>query len=388
MKTRTKHWLVGFLYNILFCHLAYAVSEPSLDTLKTGGAKVVTAAELKYALVDVGIVARNDFGEEFWTTMTPGMAQGHVCSGYGCAPASITWTVAEDGTFCRAFDAGRYGKGNVCGKLHKLQDRYFLVNDKAELTLWSFVVRPSQKFNHEVVRVKTRGSVLQPILLVTAQGDNKPKQIAIVFPGGKGKLSVRNDESQAGRLMWDWNANYLVKVREVLAGTDTAVAIMDTPSEDVSAVIDELKIRFGDVKIFLVGTSYGSISAAAVGRILKDKVQGVVLTASPLTAGYYDRGRQDDNLQFFPFNEIVAPILFAHHSGDGCDQTSISPVQQVVSQSPAKYALITVNVGFPDRPKLPPCEPFGPHGFSGREFEVVREIKNWMAGQDFLRLIP
>jgi pimeloyl-ACP methyl ester carboxylesterase len=153
-------------------------------------------------------------------------------------------------------------------------------------------------------------------------------------------------------------------------------------------LVDELKIRFGDVKIFLVGTSYGSISAAAVGRILKDKVQGVVLTASPLTAGYYDRGRQDDNLQFFPFNEIVAPILFAHHSGDGCDQTSISPVQQVVSQSPAKYALITVNVGFPDRPKLPPCEPFGPHGFSGREFEVVREIKNWMAGQDFLRLIP
>jgi pimeloyl-ACP methyl ester carboxylesterase len=175
---------------------------------------------------------------------------------------------------------------------------------------------------------------------------------------------------------------------------EVAVAIVDSPSdqqragmddgfrtgrahvEDIAAVVKDLKARFPGAKIFLVGTSRGTLSAAYAGRSLGTGVDGVVLTSS-----VFYGGRSGIGLSGFDFGAIKAPLLFVHHVRDAC---RACPYREAESLS-RSFPLISVSGGRPA--ESDPCEPLAAHGYFGKEQETVKAIKAWMLGRPFPKTV-
>ncbi len=232
----------------------------------------------------------------------------------------------------------------------------------------------------ELVTLATRAGVTQSFLLETPDAQ-KPPAVAVLFPGGPGSIRLRMED---GRIKFGLG-NFLVRSRKMFVDGGVVAAVMDAPSDsaqgmddwfrlgdkhatDIAAVVAELKKRFDNAPVFLVGTSRGTISAAAAGRTLGEAVAGVVLTSTLFLAG----GRAGQGLSGFDFATIRAPVLFVHHAEDRCKFTPYRNAKSLAAQFP----LITVHGGEPARSD--PCEAFSAHGYLGKESETVAAIVNWL----------
>ncbi|MGH7817727.1 MAG: hypothetical protein ACREOR_10100, partial [Candidatus Binatia bacterium] len=147
---------------------------------------------------------------------------------------------------------------------------------------------------------------------------------------------------------------------------------------DISRVAGDLNQRFPAMPLFLIGTSRGTVSAAALGARLGTKIGGVVLTASLFREVPRRSKEPGPGLSRFEFTSIAAPLLFAHHVSDQCQFT---PYADAARQS-EKFPLISVFGGSP--PQSSPCEARSQHGFLGKEAETVEQIVNWMLKKPFL----
>jgi pimeloyl-ACP methyl ester carboxylesterase len=241
----------------------------------------------------------------------------------------------------------------------------------------------------ELLRIPTRPKVIQPCLLLTESA--APKAVALMFPGGAGtqRLLERSPEAVLGS-----RGNFLVRSAEQFLSPDLAVAILDCPSDratgmedefrasadhaaDVRALIASLRARFKGVRIFLVGTSRGTVSAAYAAQALGPEVAGVVLTSSVFNAN-----KRYIGLSLFRFEQLKAPLLFVHHAEDGCP---VCPYGQALKLA-SRAALITVRGSI--EPESGPCDPLSNHGYFGREAQVSAAIRNWILGQPFEKDIP
>lgn len=257
--------------------------------------------------------------------------------------------------------------------------------------------QPARADHAEIVRLGTRPNVEQAYLLLRQAPP--PRAVAVLITGGYGLLKL---EGAGNDIRWSQQGtSYVVINRLQFLDDATAVAIVDVPTDqrnfgatpkfrksaehatDLRAVVADLKARLPGARIYLVGTSQGSTSAAFVGKALGKEIDGVALTASvfvwaPASWGYLS----DSNLSDFDFAQIQVPLLIVHHRDDPCPITPYAPAAELA----AKYPLITVSGGLPVQDKG--CGPRGPHGFLGREREVAVEILNWMHGRPFRREIP
>jgi len=243
----------------------------------------------------------------------------------------------------------------------------------------------------EIVTLSTRGSVTQSYFLTSM-----PKQlqaIAVLFPGSGGLIELRSEGGQpkfAG-------GNFLVRSRSEFINRGVIAAIVDAPSDqqggwgmtdefrlgekhlvDITRVVSNLKERFAAVPVFLIGTSRGTISAAAVGARLGSQIGGVVLTSSLFRAVPARSREPGPGLSRFDFASISVPLLFAHHVSDRCQFTPYDDAARLSE----KYPLITVWGGLP--PQSTECEARSQHGFFGKEPETVEQIVNWMLKKPFL----
>jgi hypothetical protein len=241
----------------------------------------------------------------------------------------------------------------------------------------------------EIVTVSGRRGETQSYLLM--HNAPPPKAIAVMFPGGEGLLRLH---SEGGSVKFSQGRNFLVRTRGMFRDADVAVAIVDSPSdqqragmddgfrtggshvEDIAAVVKDLRVRFSGAKIFLIGTSKGTLSAAYVGRALGAGVDGVVLTSS-----VFYGGRSGIGLSGFDFGAIRAPVLFVHHVHDACRSC---PYRDAESLS-RSFPLISVSGGKPA--ESDPCEPLAAHGYFGKEQETVKAIKDWMLGRAFPKTV-
>lgn len=248
--------------------------------------------------------------------------------------------------------------------------------------LWLCLLGVAEVHAQEIVTLQTRGGVTQSYLLVKPAAA-APQAVAVLFPGAAGILELR---LEADRIAFRPN-NFLVRSRDEFVRHGIAAAIVDAPSDqpqgmddyfrlgkahatDIAAVISDLKKRVGDIPVFLVGTSRGTISAAALGRTYGDSVARVVLTATLFLA---TGGRMPNpGLSSFDFATIRSPLLFVHHADDECRYT---PYRSAKNQA-SRFPLITINGGEPARSQ--PCEALSAHGFLGKEPETVEAIVKWM----------
>ncbi len=232
----------------------------------------------------------------------------------------------------------------------------------------------------ELVTLPTRDGVTQSFVLSTPD-KQKPAAVVVLFPGGPGSIKLRMED---GRIKFG-EENFLVRSRKMFVDGGVAAAVMDAPSDfpqgmddwfrlgdkhatDIAAVVADLKKRFDSAPVYLVGTSRGTISAAAAGRTLGEAVAGVVLTSTLFLGG----GRSGQGLSGFDFTAIRTPVLFVHHAEDGCKFTPYRNAKSLAAQFP----LITVRGGEPARSD--PCEAFSAHGYLGKERETVEAMVNWL----------
>ena len=233
----------------------------------------------------------------------------------------------------------------------------------------------------ELVTLPTRDGVTQSFLLVSPT-HSKPAAVAVLFPGGPGNIRLRteNGEIKFGA------GNFLVRSRRFFVDGGVAVAVMDAPSDesrgmddrfrlgdkhaaDIAAAVAELKKRFDNIPVFLVGTSRGSISAAATGAALGGSVSGVALTST-----VFLWAKSGPGLSGFDYAKISAPVLLVHHADDTCFVTPHREAQKLAESR--RYPLISVRGGLPATSD--PCEAFSAHGYLGKEKETVEAIVNWM----------
>ena len=117
----------------------------------------------------------------------------------------------------------------------------------------------------------------------------------------------------------------------------------------VSAVIDDLGKRFAIMPLFLVGTSRGSVSVAALGAKLGQRIAGVVLTATMFRAASRKSNEPGPGLSGFDFSSIKVPALIVHHVSDQCEVTPYSDAARLSD----KYPLVTVFGGSSPQAPVP-----------------------------------
>jgi hypothetical protein len=201
----------------------------------------------------------------------------------------------------------------------------------------------------------------------------------LLIPGGAGGLGLR-DGIPASR-------NFLTRSRDLFAAAGYNVAVLGKPTDredldtgyrasgdhvtDLHMLIDRLRTSLGK-PVWLVGTSRGSVSAAAAAVDAEpSSLAGIVLTSS-VTGG---RGRSVPTLAL---SRVRVPVLVMHHRDDACPSCNPREAPRIVAAltSAPVAKLVLVQGGGP--PAGDPCEPLHWHGYIGMEREAVDAIVGWM----------
>jgi hypothetical protein len=221
--------------------------------------------------------------------------------------------------------------------------------------------------------------------LLTQKDGSHPEWILVMFAGGDGALQLA--QASDGAISMRLKNNFLVRARTLLADERFATALVDAPSDqpggysdtfrasprhaqDIARIAADLRTRFSEAKLVLVGTSRGTISSAFIGRALPDTWDAVIHTS---TLSSPARG-QALPLIGFNYGEIHARQLFVHHVDDGCFLCSFSAAKRIADDG---HDLIAVSGG---SAKGNPCEAMGHHGFYGQDQAVVAALKAWISG--------
>lgn len=252
------------------------------------------------------------------------------------------------------------------------------------LLLASAAACPGAQAAEEIITLKTRPEVTQSYLL-TQNEDAAPRWVAVLFSGGAGALNLQRRRD--GALVR--SENFLIRTRGLFGKAGVVTAAVDSPSDmqgmtdafrqgekhaaDIALVVADLRTRFPQAKIVLVGTSRGTVSAAYNALALGDAIDGVVLTSSVFNAS-----RAGSGVSQVDFPKIKAPLLFVHHREDGCNVCPYGPA----ARWGERYPLIAVSGGLP--PQTGPCDPLSAHGYFGKEAETVNAISHWISGQPFV----
>ena len=244
----------------------------------------------------------------------------------------------------------------------------------------------------DLITIPTRSGVTLSYLL-DQDKTKTPKVVVVSFVGSLGAIGLER-RAQKGPVKFGPTANFLVRIRDQMTDADVADVIVDSPSDqlpggmsdrfrlgsdhaaDIRALIGDLRQRFPGAKVFLLGTSRGTISAAALGASLGDVVQGVVLSSTVTNSD-----RAGTGLSAFDFGSIKVPVLLVHHRDDGCRSSPYYGAERLAK----KFPLISVSGG--DPPQSEPCEAMSQHGYLGREAPTAQAIRNWMLGREFAREI-
>ena len=243
----------------------------------------------------------------------------------------------------------------------------------------------------EIVTLQTRPGVTQSFY-VAPMGTRKPEAAALRLAGRAGiRLRVEDGEIKFAA------GNFLPRSRLAFVRNRVLPVLIDNPSDqagkgmsdafrrsaehaiDMRAVLAEVKKRYPELPVFLVGTSGSTISVVNLAAVMDTEIAGVVLSSSVFHAG---GGRVPSPLLLsFNWSAIKVPLLLVHHVDDQCRAAPYDEAERLGR----RFALITVRGG--NAPKGGPCEALSAHGFFGKEAPTVDAIAAWMLGKPFAREI-
>ncbi len=235
----------------------------------------------------------------------------------------------------------------------------------------------------EIRTISTRPGVTMNFLAMTPE-KTAPHDALIFFPGGNG---VRAYKMTASGVVNGWN--FLVRSAGNFIESGFSVFTVAPPSDhptgmntgfrespehaaDIAALINHLEQR-GYERIFLVGNSRGTLSAAYLGTRLKEShLKGIILTSAV---------EYDDFLRWLPLEQLQLPVLMVHHRDDACRVSSFEEARLTRASLSATTAVDFTEVHGGAYPRSAPCGNLSAHGFFGVEEKVVRVIADWIGGR-------
>jgi len=239
-----------------------------------------------------------------------------------------------------------------------------------------------------------RGTELN--LVVSKKPGAKPSIAALLFPGYPGVLRV---EVQNGAPVYQLRGNFLVRARRHLVNDQVMTVLVDCPKDrwnncdddyrtsdqhaaDVGAAIDRIKADFGVSKVYLIGTSYGTVSSSFLARKLDGRIDGAV-HSSTITDPRAGRNRSAHGLPMWNFDWTATHVdqLFVHHHDDPC------PLTQYRSIAARRGSIPLITVQGSKGARGEPCEAFSPHGFVGREQPVMQAIGDWISTRKLVETV-
>jgi hypothetical protein len=225
-----------------------------------------------------------------------------------------------------------------------------------------------------------------------------PTKAVILFAGGHGLLNLQSQ----GTIGSDLALNFLVRSRHRFVERNLFTAVIDTPNQvridgnvrlspqyaqDIGRVIEDVRGRLGkDGKVWLVGTSTGSMSAVSVAAQLPRRAaagsdnlrrpDGVILATAQTNVikGYCGR-----TVFFAQLATINVPVFIASHVADACGCSPPQGAAKIIAaltSAPAKHS-VAYSGGSPAKSN-DPCMAMTPHGFLGLEDRVVEDIAQWI----------
>lgn len=197
-----------------------------------------------------------------------------------------------------------------------------------------------------------------PYILNTAGAS--PKYLLILYPGGAGTVDPRIEN---GRLVYRFQGNFLLRSRHLIVDDDFATVTTNSSQseERIQAVLDDLKRRYPEARIYLAGTSNGTGPTMRLAAYLAGKIAGEIHTAS--------RGEIYD----FDARKYANRHRVVHHKQDACRATPFSAAQASHQRFGNEFIAMEGGISVGD-----PCEAFAHHGFNGIERETVDAIKQWI----------
>ncbi len=237
----------------------------------------------------------------------------------------------------------------------------------------------------QVIKIKPRSGVTLKML---AEDPGDAKAIAVLFPGGSGKVNIRKDGTFKGT-----TGNFLTRSRKKFSAHGLVTVLFDAPSDrkdasglsfdyrmseeyagDIKLAMANLRQAFPALPVWLVGTSRGSTSVAnAAANIKVGGPDGVVLTASVGVSS-----KHGSNILDYDLASVTIPVLVAHHLEDNCSVTPISGARDIKDAlSGSKSAELMVIEGGSSGIGEG-CAASTHHGFNEIEQKVVDAIAAWI----------
>jgi hypothetical protein len=203
----------------------------------------------------------------------------------------------------------------------------------------------------------------------------------MLLPGGEGGIGYKGGVPTS--------KNFLVRSRDLFADAGFNVAVVGKPTdkddmdlafrasrehiEDLRVIAEKLRAQFGK-PVWLVGTSRGSVSAAAAGAALESPpLAGIVLTSSVTYSKFQPA------VPTLPLMDVRVPVLVMHHKRDACrdcDPREAHLITERLTGAPVKKLLLVDGGGGASGPV---CEPMHFHGYIGMEKEAVAAIAAFIA---------
>lgn len=204
----------------------------------------------------------------------------------------------------------------------------------------------------------------------------------VLIPGGSGGLGIPKRGGGPA------SENFLIRSRDLFADAGFNVVIMGRPSDrqeleaefragpehaqDLRLLVERVGKEFGK-PVWLVGTSRGTISAAAATIAMPPgALAGLVLTSS------VTQGRNTVPVPSLALQEIRVPVLVLHHRKDECRICPPERAERIVAglkNAPVR-SLQLVDGGSGAHGN--PCDGMHWHGYVGMEKEAVAAITSWI----------
>lgn len=235
----------------------------------------------------------------------------------------------------------------------------------------------------EIRTIQTRPGVTMDFLVMTPEKAGH-REALILFPGGNGAGPFKMIEG-GGVTGW----SFLVRSSGDFIRSGLSVFTVAPPSDhptgmssgfresaehaaDIASLAGYLE-RLGYERIFLVGNSRGTLSAASLGTRLKDShLKGVILTSAL---------EYEDFLRWLPLDQMRLPVLMIHHRDDACRVSSFEEARMTAAALSGNTAVDFTEVNGGAYPRSAPCDNLSAHGFFGVEEKVVRVIAAWVGGR-------
>ena len=252
------------------------------------------------------------------------------------------------------------------------------------MLLSSIATAQVERPHEQLISVTLQDGIKQEGVLSRASSSSQPTHLAILLPGYPSVVRpvVEGEALTSSKL----SGNFLIRARRHLISQQLATLIVDCRSDsgdtcssayqaslvrhqDVSQLILQVKKDFPSIqKVWLVGTSMGTISSSFMPTYDSSMYAGAIHTAS-ITEPYARNSYRE--LGDFDYKKAKLPQVFIHHQEDPCFITTHSGAKTIADKF--QIPLMTVQGGSDFKGDA--CKAFTQHGFRGKEREVMLAIQ-------------